>query len=66
MDWLSATLGVLFLRVTVGGAVVLVMYYLTEGLYMFAGGLLIPLAAVAVWMVADAYSGGPDLPESDA
>lgn len=53
VDWISAFLGTIFLRTMVGGTALLGMFYLWIGYYAFAAGLLIPLAAIGIYLVAD-------------
>lgn len=59
MDWFSAALGWLFLRTIVGGSIVLGMFYVTIGSYAFAAAILLPLVAVAAWMISDVRRGWP-------
>lgn len=59
MDWFSAALGWLFLRTVVGGSVVLGMFYISVGQYVFAGTLLIPLLGVLGWMASDVVGSWP-------
>lgn len=66
MDWFSATLGWLLLRTVVGGSVVLGMFYLTVGQYVFAATLLLPLVGVLGWMATDVVgSWPPTRPENE-
>lgn len=61
MDWIGAFLGTIFLQTIVGGAAILGVFYLWIGAYMFALGLLIPLAGILLYMFADLR----DVPELD-
>lgn len=56
MDWLGAFLGELLLQTTVGGSVLVGMYYLVSQQYMIAAALLIPLLGVTVWIVSDVFT----------
>jgi hypothetical protein len=64
MDWFSAALGWLFLRTVVGGSVLLGMFYVAIGSYVFAAAILLPLVAVLAWMISDVRGDWPpELPD---
>jgi hypothetical protein len=53
MDWFSAFIGTILIRTMVGGSTLLGMFYLWNGYYAFAAGLLVPLFGIVVWLVMD-------------
>lgn len=53
-QWLSAFLGTILIRVIAGGATLTGMKFLVEGLYVFAGFILVPFGAYLAWQVWEA------------
>jgi len=60
MDWFSAFVGTLLIRMMVGGSTLLGMFYLWHGYYVFAAGLLVPLLGIATWLMVDLRDSGFD------